>query len=134
MEKALYFKKQNIAKDGEENTMAAMKEEFTGLQESIYKKLESLGVSRENIFEFETLLVQSGLEMDFGEFAGRMAGYAVGIYYLSEVTRYAPERLWGIWKDMVRDYLVEYDNSEESISSLEQEWKTFRGITEERDW
>ena len=114
--------------------MAAMKEKFTGIQEGIYKRLESLGVSRENIFEFEGLLVKSGLEMDFAEFAGKMAGYAVEINYLCGVTRYAPERLWSIWKETVREYLEEYDNSEEPISSLKQEWKTFKGITDERDW
>lgn len=114
--------------------MAVMKEVHIELKESVYKKLGSLGISQENIFEFEGLLVQSGLQMDFWEFAGKMAGYAVEIYYLSKITRYAPERLWKIWKETVREYLEAYDDSEEPLSSLEQEWKMFKRITEERDW
>ena len=111
--------------------MAAMKEIFTDLQEQVYKKLNNLGVSQETIFSFENLLVnQQQGELNFFDFVEKMAGYAMTIHILSETTGYARKRLWDIWQEHVQDFV----DGDSEYFTLDEEWESFKKITQERDW
>lgn len=104
--------------------MSAMKEMFTEIQEKTYKKLESLGATKETIFKFSEMLS----DYEFEDFAEKMAGYTVTIGFLSETTGCPEEELWGIWTETVEEFL------EDGKLSLEECWDSFKGVTREKDW
>ncbi|MDO5345288.1 MAG: hypothetical protein Q4E91_06045 [Lachnospiraceae bacterium] len=111
--------------------MAEMKELFINLQERTCKKLNNLGVSQETIFTFEHLFLNRQQErFDFFDFAEKMAGYAMTIYILSEITGYDRNRLWSIWQELVQDFM----DGNAVYDTLDEEWGSFKKTTQEKDW
>lgn len=113
--------------------MSAMKELFTDLQEKTYSKLENIGVSRETINDFAEMF--SGY--DFQDFAEKMAGYAMTIYFLSETTGYEQNRLWNIWQKHVQDFMdgvvIFGTFKKDRERRLQLTWESFKATTQEKD-
>lgn len=109
--------------------MSTTSRKFMDLQEGVYTKLESLGASREIVYKFEELLNKTD-SFEFYEFAEKMAGYAMTIFILSETTEYQAEDLWDIWEGLVSTFV----EGESASETLEEEWKGFVDVTNEKDW
>lgn len=103
---------------------------FEHYEAKVEEKLQSMGIQRKTIYDFEEKFVDIYEILDLDDFVECMAKYGAQIWLISESTEYSQERLWTIWSEYVDAFIQGHLTG----LDLEGAWTLFKKCANERQW